>query len=121
MLAKRRVSPRKKVQTTKVAELSATKVAKATKVAELQAIKVAKATNIAELSATKVAKEPDYPKEIFTDPTESEHSSAIGSSQDSLEEDNRLAKHLKLDSDSLVDLWDQPKPATPHKLPRPSN
>jgi hypothetical protein len=65
-------------------------------------------------------KEPEYPKEIFTYPTESENSPAISSSSYSLEDNGGLAKRLKLDSDSQVDLWDKPKPATPHKPARPS-
>lgn len=74
---------------------------------------------VAKLQGKHVVKDPKCPKEIFTDQTESEHSAAISSSQDSIEENSALAKRLKIDSDSLVDLWDQPKPTTPHKLQRP--
>ena len=67
-----------------------------------------------------MAQEHEFQKDVLTDPTESEHSPAISSSEDILDNYGSPVKQLKLDSDSLVDLWDQPKPATPHKLHRPS-
>ena len=94
MLGKRRLSPTKKVQTTKVVD------SKAISVAESKATTIAKATNIAESKATTIVKEPYYSKDIFTEPTESENSDAIDNSSDGVEQDGSVAKKLKFDSDS---------------------